>query len=651
MNKRTAAGLSIFFLIVIVIALNVFAGALFRSARLDLTANHLYTLSPGTRAMLKKLDEPITLRLYFSERLATDYQSISAYGIRVRDLLREMAQNAHGKLLLEVIDPEPFSPEEEFAESYGLTGAQTQGGEKLFLGLVGTNLVDGQEAIPFLSPDREEHLEYDIAALIHTLSTPEKPKLGIISSLPLEVGPGGVYAVMQGAKPQPYVIYEQLRKAFDIQMLKDDLRVVPADIGALMIAHPTALKPQALYAIDQFAMRGGRLLVFVDPFSESSAGAGGMPGGAAQSSDLAPLLATWGVKYDPQEVVLDRGRALPVQIGNGSDPVPYVAWLQLKDADLNRSDLVTSDIELMRIASAGHLDPISGATTKFVPLIQSSQESSTVPSSILTSGGDPPTLLEDFKSLNKHFTLAARVSGPVRSAFPNGAPPVEKPTTPADQAAPDPNTDASLPPHLKESKTPLNLIVVADADLLEDRFWVDTQTFLGQRIAQPNAGNGYFVINAADNLLGSEDLISLRSRAKSDRPFTVVQDIERRAQDQFRAEEERLRAEIAQTELRLQTLQGGKKEGADSLVDQAQGPVLSPEEAKEVRRFQTQLAESRRSLREVQRKLRADVTMLGNWIKLIDIAVVPLLVAGVAIALAMIRRRRRYRAVASIEGG
>jgi ABC-type uncharacterized transport system involved in gliding motility auxiliary subunit len=662
MSKRTAATLKILYLIVIFIGLNVIAGATFRSARLDLTSHRLYTLGSGTRAMLNKLDEPIMLRLYFSERLAANYQTISAYGLRVRDLLHELAQAAHGKLMLEVIDPEPYSPEEEFAESYGLTGAQTETGEKLFLGLVGTNLVDGLETIAFLSPDREDHLEYDVASLIHTLSTPDKPKLGIISSLPLESGPNGYMAALQGGRAEPYVVYEQLKKSFDVQMLKDDIKSVPPEIGALMIAHVPGLKPATLYAIDQFAMRGGRLVVLVDPFSEvSGALGGGMSDGGTTASDIAPLLAAWGVKYDPQVVVLDRARALAVQFGaeGRSQPVPYVAWFQLKGDDLNRSDLVTSDIDTLQIASAGHLDSIAGATTKFAPLVQTSMEASVVPAVALSMGGDPPTLLDGFKSANKRFTIAARVVGPVKSAYPAGPPSADKPDpAKADPANPDaaaetlPTLDARLPAHLAQSKSPLNLIVVADTDFLQDRFWVQTQTLLGRRIAQPTSGNGYFIINAVDNFLGSPDLISLRSRAKSDRPFTVVQDLQRKASDQYRTEEERLKSEIDQTEGRLAALQGGKKDGADALVDQgARGPVLTGAEAREVKRFQGQLAQSRRALREVQRKLRGDVIKLGDRIKAIDITLVPLLVAAVAVVLALMRRRRRYRARTSESGG
>lgn len=648
MTQRTAAGLSITFILVIFVAVNVIAGNVFRSARLDLTANHLYTLNAGTRTMLKKLKEPVTLRFYFSERLAANYQSLSAYGIRVRDLLSEMTRAAGGKLILKTVDPEPYSPEEELAESYGLTGAQTETGEKLYLGLVGTNLVDGMETIPFLSPEREEHLEYDIGALVHALATPEKLKLGILTGLPLEYGPGGIMAQMQGQPAQPYVVYEQLKKSFDVEMMKDDVKVIPAEIGALLVAHPVALKPQALYAIDQFAMRGGRIIALVDPVSESSQGPGQQ---GPSSSDLAPLLATWGVKYDPKEVVLDRANALNVQYGmSGSrQPIPYIAWLHLEGDSLDKKDLIVSNIQSVQVASAGRIEPLPGATTKFTPLLQTSLESQVVPSIVLAMGGDPPSLLEDFKPQNKRYTVAARISGPVKSAYPSGPPAAEAPSADAPKPA---ESEAPLPAHIAQSQSPLNLILIADSDMLEDRFWVSVQDFLGQRIAQPNSGNGYLIVNAADNLLGSEDLISLRSRERSDRPFTVVQAIERRARDQYRAEEDKLKSEIAQTEERLKALQAGKKEGQDALAGvPGQGAALTAEEAKEVKRFQVQLAESRRKLREVQRDLRADVIELGNWVKLINIALVPVLVAIAAVVLADMRRRRRFKARAAGAGG
>ncbi len=557
-----------------------------RNTHLDLTENHLYTLSPGTKRILAKLKEPITLRLYFSEKVSADYQQINAYGQRVRDLLQQFASYAHGNLKLDVVDPEPYSPEEEMAEAYGLTGAQTESGDRVFLGLVGTNLVDGQETIPFFSPDREIYLEYDLASLISRLATPEKPKLGIITSLPLEMGPGGYMAVLQGGKPQPYVIYTQLKQNFDIKMLDKDVRLIPSDIQTLLIAHPVGLTPQTLYAIDQFALRGGRLIVMVDPYSEASAAmsmGGQQPPGSATVSDLKPLLKAWGVDYDPKDIVLDRDDAVQVQYGQGGQAavLPYYAWLRLAGNDINRKDLITGDIDTIQLASAGSISPVKGATTKFEPLLTSSKDAQKTESMVLQFGGDPQSLMNSFKSDNKSYTIAARVSGPIKTAYPGGEPPESVKAdddSKKSDAPPEP-----LPPQLMASKSPLNLIVIADSDLLEDRFWVNVQDFLGQRVAQPTAGNGFFIVNAVDHLMGSDDLISLRSRSKSDRPFTVVQAIERQAQERYRAEEQELQAKVDDTEQRLKELQGAAPKQASSLVEDKSnsGPALTAAQEKE----------------------------------------------------------------------
>lgn len=651
MTRRGAALLSIVLLIVCFVALNVAANALFRNTHLDLTENHLYTLSPGTKRILAKLKEPITLRLYFSEKVSADYQQINAYGQRVRDLLQQFAAYAHGNLKLDVVDPEPYSPEEEMAESYGLTGAQTESGERVFLGLVGTNLVDGQESVPFFSPDREIYLEYDLASLISRLSTPQKPKLGIITSLPLDMGPGGYMAVLQGGKPQPYVIYSQLKQSFDVQMLDKDVRLIPSDVQTLLIAHPVGLTPQTLYAIDQFALRGGRLIVMVDPYSESSAAmsmGGQQPPGSATVSDLKPLLAAWGVDYDPKNIVLDRDSAVPVQYGQGDQGavLPYYAWLRLAGNNINRKDLITGDIDTIQLASAGAIAPLKGATTKFEPLLTSSTDAQKTESMVLQLGGDPQSLINSFRSDGKSYTIAARVSGPIKTAYPGGEPPesvkVDDNDSKASESPPEP-----LPPQIMESKSPLNLIVIADSDLLEDRFWVNVQDFLGQQVAQPTAGNGFFIVNAVDHLMGSDDLISLRSRALSDRPFTVVQAIERRAQERYRAEEEALQAKVDDTEQRLKELQGtAPSKQSSSLVEEQSnaGPALSAAQEKEVRRFENDLAQTQRALREVQRELRADVITLGGWIKFLNIAFMPIVVAIGAVVLAIVRRRRRIAA-------
>lgn len=637
MSRKTAALISILSIAVLIVTVNMLGGLVFRSAQLDLTERQLYTLSKGTKAITRTLEEPIELRYYFSETLATDYAQLHSYGLRIRDLLQRIAAGSRGQLKVQIIDPEPFSPEEDEAAAFGLTGAQLDSGEKLFMGLVGTNQVDGIETVPFFSPDREQYLEYDIARLISTLETPDKPVVGILSSLPLETGTGGMAAMMQGGG-QPYVIYEQMKASYDLQTFDAGVRTIPDTVKVLMIAHPPALGAAALYAIDQFVMRGGHLLVLVDPFLESASGPGGqtMPGMQAQS-DIEPLLAHWGVKFDAGQIVLDKDRATPVQAA-GSQILPYLPWLRLTTAEINRDDLVSADIDLVQMGSAGPLKPLPDAATRFTPLLTSTANSSLMSAMILRYGADPATLLDDFTPDAETYTLAARVSGPVTSVYPGGAP---KDETAEKQAEETGEAEQPLPPHLSEAMAPLEMILISDADMLEDRFWVQTQNFLGQRIAQPNAGNGFFIMNALENLLGSDELISLRSRQQSARPFEKVDALEKTAQAQYRQEEQRLERQIADTESRLAALQSNRPEG-DMLVDPQNGTaLLTPEQRAEMRSFQTQLAASRRALRQVQRDLRSDVIALGGRIKFINVALMPLLVALGALGLSAWRRRRR----------
>lgn len=650
LTHRTVALSTIVALVALLIGINLIAGPLLRGAEIDLTERRLFTLSGGTKAMLKKLEEPVTLRLYFSEKIAQDFPQVRGYGARVGDLLGEIAAASDGKVELDIIDPEPFSSEEDIAAAYGLTGVPTGTGEKLYLGLVGTNLVDGLETIAFLSPEREEFLEYDIARLIHALSRPERPVLGILTSLPLELGPGGFLAQMQG-QARPYVIYEQLRQSFTLEMIEDGADRIPEAVSVLLIAHPGELAPKTLYAIDQFAMRGGRLIVLVDPHAESAAapGMGGQPmPGAVRTSNLAPLLAQWGVAYDPQSVVFDRKRALSVQFGGGAgaEDLPYVAWLRLEAEDLARDDLVTADIDALQMATSGVLEAAADAKTTFTPLVTTSEESQKESSLILSFGGDPRSLLESFVSGGKKHVIAARVTGPVTSAYPDG-PPKEEPKAEDESAGEPKPPEAPLPAHLGEATAPLNLIVVADSDFLEDQFWVEVQDFLGQRVAQPTAGNGFFLVNAIENMMGSDDLISLRSRQSSERPFEVVESLERTASERFKAEEERLRAEIADTEKRLEALRARTGEDGALVPEDGAAPVLTAEEQREVRNFEIALAETRLALREVERALRRDVTALGSWVKVLNIAGVPLLLLGAAAVYGLLRMRSKKGARAS----
>ena len=633
-NRRLAAIVAIVLAAIVFLATNTAANVWFRTARADLTANGLYTLSDGTRNILRNLKEPVTLRFFFSNETASNFPTVRAYAERVRDLLDEYRSIAGANLIVEEIDPQPYTEAEDQAQSLGLQGAPTQGGEVIYLGLAANNMADGQEVIPFFAMEREPLLEYDLTSIIYRLDQSKKPVLGLVTNLPLDTGPGGLLASMQG-QSQPYVIYSQLLQIFDLRPLEQDFASVPSDVETILLAHPKPLSQKTLYALDQFVMRGGRIIAFVDPMSEISQAVGQQSGqpvqGATFKSDLW-LLKSWGVNYNADEVVLDRARAAQVQFGqNAARPVvAYPVWLGLKkDPDASRSDfdandLVTNSLNIVNLASAGHFTQAEGATTSFTTLMRSSDDAMIYNAEMLAIQSDPDELNRQFLPSGERYTIAARLAGPLKSAFPDGEPKAE----PVEGAAPP----APLPAYIGETAN-ANIIVVADSDLFDDRFWVQAQAQGGQTMAVPIADNLSFVASAAENMLGSNDLIGLRARATAERPFTVVDDLKREADASFLRMEQDLNAKIAETQEKLVALQSKAPEGADATA-------LTPEQQAELETFRAELTSTRAQLREVQRNLRSGIDRLGNVLAFINIAAVPVLLMIAAIVLGVMRRRR-----------
>ncbi|HTW33088.1 MAG TPA: Gldg family protein [Rhizomicrobium sp.] len=616
---------------VIFVALNIAADTLLTTERLDLTQTGVYTLARGTKHIVASIKEPITLRFFYTKKIGAGYPQINAYAKRVRDLLEEYAARSDGKIILQEVDPEPFTPEEDEATANGLSGAPTESGDNVYFGLVGTNTIDGKEAIPFFSDDREAYLEYDITSLIYRLSTPKKPLLGVISGLPLDTGAGGMQAAMQG-QARPFVIYEQLEQTYATKMLDPNFASIPADVDVLMIVDPGPMTPQQLYAIDQFVLKGGRALVFVDPLSEiANAGQGmGGEGGGPTSSDLPSLFRAWGIAYNPTKVVADKELAQSVQVSaDPRNPVAaYPVWLKLGAQNFAGKDQVTANLQALNLASVGALSPMKGATTTFLPLIWSSKEASLLDAAEVKNATQPQDLINEVEPTGKNYVIAARISGPVKTSFPSGAP-----LSPADLA--------KAPRQIMASKGPINVIVMADTDIFDDRFWVRVENLYGKRLAAPFADNAAFVLNSVENLTGSDDLISLRTRATNSRPFVVVQKLQAEAQAQFQQRADALKQQLTDTETRLRALeQGGSANGQPTSVTS-----LTPEQQSEIESFKRELAQTRTELRDVQHNLRKDIDELGAFLAFINIALMPLIVACVAITLAVLRRRRRARAI------
>ena len=482
-------------------------------------------------------------------------------------------------------------------------------------------------------PAKESSLEYDLARLIYSLANPDKNAIGLLTSLPMNGG----FDPQTQQPSQPWVINQQARQLFEVRNLPASFETIDDDISLLWIVHPTDLDEQTLYAIDQFILGGGRALIFVDPFAEVAATPGAMPGmpgmpGGATSSNLERLFAAWGLAYDPGQVVVDNVNALSVATGGlGARPVRHIGLLGLESAGIDPSDVVTAGLASVNLGAPGALAANEDAGIRLVPLLTSSAESTTYGVERFQFLPDPSSLLDDFRPSADEYVLAARVEGAVGTAFPDGPPRDDASDDEEGEAAAQVSGDS--PNHLTAADD-VNLIVVADVDILSDRLWVQRQrSIFGQQLASAFASNGDFVTNAIANLAGSADLIGLTSRATFARPFDTVEALRREADAQFRATEQQLQAELAETEQRLGELQAER--------DDTSSLLMSPEQQAELERFRDQQVRIRQDLRAVQRNLDSSIENLGVALKIINIAAMPLVLTLLALLVAFARQRKR----------
>lgn len=592
------------------LAFNMLARVGLSDWRLDLTDQKLYTISAGTEKVLAEIEQPVELYFFYSDQASKDLPTLRNYAKRVEEMLKAYERAAEGKLKLHIVDPQPFSAEEDQAAEFGLQAIPLNaGGDKLYFGLAG-RVGDGvPQAIPVFALDQEEFLEYDLSRLVQSLAKPERPVIGVLSGLPLNGG-----FDMQTRQPsQPWMVMEEIRQQFQIESLKAGIDQIPEKVSVLLLVHPKDLPEQSLYAIDQFVLRGGKLLAFVDPYSEIDSGMP-MPGeeAASKTSDLPALFKAWGVQLLPDQVVTDGAYAMALSMGEGQRAVRHAAFLSLPRAALDQSDVSTAGLETLTLASAGILEPLAGAKSRFTPLLQSSVYAMPVDSKRLALLQNPEELIRELQPTGQRYAMAARISGPAETAFANGI---------------EGRKDG-----LKSADN-INVIVVADTDLLSDRMWVQVQDFFGQRMPQPWADNASFTINALDNLSGSDALISVRSRGRFSRPFEVVDALQRTAEVKFREQEAELQQRLAATEQQLASLQQSD--------DPAQSPQLTPEQQATLQQFMAEKVRIRKELRDVRFQLNADIDALGRSLKLVNIALVPLLLTLGVLSLWFWRRRKR----------
>ena len=626
MNSNLITGSGLVVALALFLGINIISNQTLTSMRLDVTENELHTLSEGTHNILQSLDEPITVRFYFSTKQFANIPQYKNYGRRVRDMLEEYAAISDGKIQLQVIDPEPFSEAEDQAVGFGIEPIPLSStGEKGYLGLVATNSTDDEIPIPIMSPDREESLEYDLTKIIYSLNNPKKRKIGLLTGLPIFANvPDPTTGKLT---EREWGAISLLKEVYEVTQVSDTSTSIDEDIDTLIIVHPKKLSAKVLYAIDQFVLHGGRAMVFVDPFAEQDQTRPDPENPMVMpdtSSDLAPLFAKWGLQMVDEKIAADADTAVRVQFRSDTGPqeVEYLPWLSLQAANMNRDDFVTNQLNSVNVGSAGILKPTEGASTTFTPLLQTSNNAGELERGALMFVRNPADLLQNFEPGGEKLTLAARIQGEVETAYPDG-----KPLDETESRAP---ADDKF---LTKSASSINVIVVADTDILADRFWVSYQNFLGMQMPQAFANNADFLINAVDNLGGNDDLISLRSRGEYSRPFTVVQQIQKEAEAKFRDREQALQAKLEETEAKIEQLQQQSGGAAES--------ILTPEQRKEIDLFRKEQLKTRKELRAVQHDLQKNIEQLGTRLKFYNIALVPILILLFALGLSVFKLRRQ----------
>ena len=619
-NQHLSERLSSTFMLVLIFgvffAFTMLNNALFSGARIDLTENKLYTLTLGTRDLIAEIDEPIKFRFFFSQRASEDLTALRAYARRVQELLEEYQALAGGSIDLEIIDPEPFSEEEDLAAQFGLQSVPVNNaGDELYFGLVGTNSVDDQLIISFFQPEKEEFLEYDISRIIHQLSSSRKPKVGLLSSLKIQ---GDINMSTFQTTPA-WVVIDQLTQQYEVVDVAMDATELPRDMQLLIIVHPKSLADATLFAIDQFAMAGGRVLLFVDPLAEMERPPpGAMPTEPASNFSL---LSNWGMQLRVDTVLADSAAALNVGGSNGQS-VRHLGILGLSAENFNSDDVSLASLESINVTTSGILDMVGRPESRIDILIQSSENAMPMASTEFQSLTDPEQLLNSFVPTGERYTIAARISGRAITAFPEGVDVETDPETQGQgQGQNQGQLESSRDIHLKQAvlteTDKLNVIVVADTDILTDRLWVQVQNFFGQTIASPWANNGDFVLNSVDNLLGGSELISIRSRGRFSRPFTVVESLRLKAQSKYQESADTLQRELEETEAQLSEVESSQSD--QNLL------ALSPEQEQAITQFQDKKLRIRKQLRDVRHQLDKDIEGLGATLKLLNIIVLPLL--------------------------
>lgn len=616
-------------LIAIFAAANLLAQMWLSGARVDFTENQLYTLSKGTRATVSDLSEPIDLTFVYTRSVGQNFPAVRAYAVRIREVLQAYETMSGNRIRLREIDPAPFSEAEDEALASGLVAIDTNGGDPLYLGLIGRNAVDDVRVIPFLAPEQEPRLEYDITRMVARLDRPEPARIGLLSTLPQ----------MRGMTDEAgYTIRREIAKTFEIVQIDEDFTELPGEMDVLMLVHPPELTDWQLWQIDQFILRTGRALILLDPAAKTAQGIGPFSLSDRQiRSDLDHFASVWGVRLD-RAAIADAETALPIETDAGDGRITVLQhplFLAVPPSLMSRDSLITADIgRTVNFGAPGRLLLNDGAPGAREILLQTGPAPSDIPPEQAALDMAPRDVIAIYEASDiGPAPLAVRVSGPLITAFPDGAPPIDVPDDPIDAELARASAQEA-PPHTSTSTVDADIVIVADADMLDDGLHIDLQTGVAF------ADNATFVLNALDSLSGGSELIGLRARAPGQRPMTTVDEMREIAQDRFFAEQARLEERLDGAQQRLQELQSIGATGG--FFDGDMSTELNAEERQELARLREDIVETRSRLRQIQRDFRADIDRLELRLRLFTILSGPVLM--ILIGFGLFYRNRREQA-------
>ncbi|HCV46066.1 MAG TPA: ABC transporter [Deltaproteobacteria bacterium] len=624
---------SVVLLLICLVAVNVMAS--FIPLRFDLTEERLYTISDGSRKILESLQEPVRINFYYSRNNAELPPNFKTYAQRVQELLEEYAAISNGQLILEISDPKPDTEEEEWAQKYGIKSITLPSGNTVYFGAV-VSMLDQEMLLPYFDQRRQEFLEYDITQAIQKVSSTSTSKVGLLSALNLQGGRSRI----PGQPPlQKWVFQSELEKSVSVENLPLSTEEIPDDISLLIVLHPRGFSPRLQYALDQYVLRGGRLVVLLDPNARADMTSPENQFGQQPqlASDLPDLLKTWGVEYDSTKVVGDRLHSTQVNTGQGVMSFPM--WMTFRTQSLDQEHPITAQLENLLFVEAGSLKKAAESQTDFTALLSLSEQSGLIDAFRLRFSA-PDQLSRDMKVDDSAKAVMAITAGNFSSAFPNGQPAKEKKDTQAQAAADESEAETPLKhTHLNESADRNSILLFSDVDFLSDQFSVQKLNFLGQSIIQPTNDNLNLMLNAAEHLSGNEALMSIRSRGRFSRPFTRILAMQKQSQLLHQTEERQLLSQLDEVQQRLNSLlESAGKQGQKEVI-------LPPEVQEEIQQFREEERQARRKLRDVRKILRQDIERLGQGLLLLNMLLVPLIVGIIGVFVYRYRTRQRRKII------